>query len=68
VAAAYFPPEQPVALTTTAHDVFVARLWTVDDNLCNRHAHSDITESILPGGSYFKLGCEFLYGQSDDSV
>ena len=53
--AAYFPPEEPVALTPTAHDLFDAGLWTIDDNLRIQVAKSDIAESILPGGSHFKL-------------
>jgi putative restriction endonuclease len=48
-------PENGLALTPTAHDLFDAGLWTVDDNLCIRVAHSDIAESILHGGSHFKL-------------
>ncbi len=48
-------PENGLALTPTAHDLFDAGLWTVDDNLRIRVAHSDIAESILPGGSHFKL-------------
>jgi putative restriction endonuclease len=48
-------PENGLALTPTAHDLFDAGLWTVDDNLRIRIAHSDIAESILPGGSHFKL-------------
>ena len=55
VVAAYFPPEEQVALTPTAHDLFDAGLWTIDDNLRIQVAHSDISESILPGGSHFKL-------------
>lgn len=43
------------ALTPTTHDLFDAGLWTVDDNLRIRVAKSDIAESILPGGSHFKL-------------
>jgi predicted restriction endonuclease len=43
------------ALTPTAHDLFDAGLCTVDDNLRIRVAKSDIAESILPGGSNFKL-------------
>jgi len=38
-----------------AHDLFDAGLWTVDDNLRIRVAKADIAESILPGGSHFKL-------------
>jgi putative restriction endonuclease len=48
-------PDNGLALTPTAHDLFDAGLWTVDDNLRIRVAHSDIAESILPGGSHFKL-------------
>jgi putative restriction endonuclease len=48
-------PDNGLALTPTAHDLFDAGLWTVDDNLRIRVAKSDITESILPGGSHFKL-------------
>jgi len=48
-------PENGLALTPTAHDLFDAGLWTVDDNLRIRVAESDIAESILPGGSHFKL-------------
>jgi putative restriction endonuclease len=48
-------PENGLALTPTAHDLFNAGLWTVDDNLRIRVAESDIAESILPGGSHFKL-------------
>jgi putative restriction endonuclease len=47
-------PDNGLALTPTAHDLFDAGLWTVDDNLRIRVAHSDIAESILPGGSHFK--------------
>ena len=48
-------PDNGLALTPTAHDLFDAGLWTVDDNLRILVAHSDIAESILPGGSHFKL-------------
>jgi putative restriction endonuclease len=48
-------PENGLALTPTAHDLFDAGLWTVDDNLRIRVAKSDIAESILPRGSHFKL-------------
>jgi putative restriction endonuclease len=48
-------PDNGLALTPTAHDLFDAGLWTIDDNLRIRIAHSDIAESILPGGSHFKL-------------
>ena len=48
-------PDNGLALTPTAHDLFDAGLWTVDDNLRIRVAHSDIAESILPGGFHFKL-------------
>ena len=48
-------PENGLALTPTAHDLFDAGLWTIDDNLRIRVAKSDIAESILPGGSHFKL-------------
>jgi putative restriction endonuclease len=44
-----------LALTPTAHDLFDAGLWTIDDDLRIRVAQSDIAESILPGGSHFKL-------------
>ncbi len=39
----------------TVHDLFDACLWTIDDNLRIQVAKSDIAESILPGGSHFKL-------------
>ena len=48
-------PDNGLVLTPTAHDLFDAGLWTVDDNLRIRVAKSDIAESILPGGSHFKL-------------
>jgi putative restriction endonuclease len=48
-------PDNGLALTPTAHDLFDAGLWTIDDDLRIRVAQSDITESILPGGSHFKL-------------
>ena len=48
-------PDNGLALTPTAHDLFDAGLWTVDDNLRIHVAKSDIAESILPGGSHFKL-------------
>jgi len=48
-------PNNGLALTPTAHDLFDAGLWTVEDNLRIRVAHSDIAESILPGGLHFKL-------------
>ncbi len=48
-------PGNGLALTPTADDLFDAGLWTVDDNLRTRVAKSDIAESILPGGSHFKL-------------
>ena len=54
-------PENGLALTPTAHDLFDAGLWTIDDNLRIQVAHSDISESILPGGSHFKLSD--LHGQ-----
>ena len=44
-----------LALTPTAHDLFDAGLWTIDDNLRIQVAKSDIAESILPGGSHFEL-------------
>jgi putative restriction endonuclease len=43
-------PDNGLALTPTAHDLFDAGLWTVDDHLRIRVAESDIAESILPGG------------------
>lgn len=48
-------PDNGLALTPTAHDLFDAGLWTIDDNLLIQVAKSDIAESILPGGSHFKL-------------
>jgi putative restriction endonuclease len=48
-------PDNGLALTPTAHDLFDAGLWTVDDQLRIHVAQSDIAESILPGGSHFKL-------------
>ena len=42
-------------IAPTAHDLFDAGLWTIDDDLRIRVAQSDIAESILPGGSHFKL-------------
>ena len=54
-------PDNGLALTPTAHDLFDAGLWTVDDHLRIRVAQSDIAESILPGGSHFKLSD--LHGQ-----
>ena len=48
-------PDNGLALTPTAHDLFDAGLWTVDDNFRIQVAKSDIAESILPGGSHFKL-------------
>jgi putative restriction endonuclease len=48
-------PNNGLALTPTAHDLFDAGLWTIDDNLRIQVAKSDIAESILPGGSHFKL-------------
>ena len=42
--AAYLPPEEQVALTPTAHDLFDAGLWTIDDNLRIQVAHSDISD------------------------
>ena len=48
-------PDNGLALTPTAHDLFDAGLWTVDDNLRIHVTKSDIAESILPGGSHFKL-------------
>jgi putative restriction endonuclease len=48
-------PDNGLALTPTAHDLFDAGLWAVDDHLRIRVAQSDIAESILPGGSHFKL-------------
>ena len=44
-----------LALTPTAHDLFDAGLWTIDDNLRIQVAKFDIAESILPGGSHFTL-------------
>jgi putative restriction endonuclease len=44
-----------LALTPTAHDLFDAGLWTIDDDLRIRVAQSDLIESIHPGGSHFKL-------------
>lgn len=48
-------PDNGLALTPTAHDLFDAGLWTIDDNLRIQVAKSDISESILTGGSHFKL-------------
>jgi putative restriction endonuclease len=48
-------PDNGLALTPTAHRLFDAGLWTVDDNFRIQVAKSDIAESILPGGSHFKL-------------
>ena len=48
-------PENGLALTPTAHELFDAGLWTIDDDLRVRVAQSDLIESILPGGSHFKL-------------
>ena len=48
-------PDNGLALTPTAHDLFDAGLWSIDDNLRIQVAKSDITESILPSGSHFKL-------------
>lgn len=48
-------PDNGLALTPTAHDLFDAGLWSIDDNLRIQVAKSDIAESILPGGSHFKL-------------
>jgi putative restriction endonuclease len=48
-------PDNGLALTPTAHDLFDAGLWTVDNHLRIHVAQSDIAESILPGGSHFKL-------------
>ena len=48
-------PENGLALTPTAHDLFDAGLWTIDDDLRIRVTQSDLIESILPGGSHFKL-------------
>ena len=48
-------PDNGLALTPTAHDLFDAGLWTIDDNLRIQVAKSDIAESILPGGFHFKL-------------
>ena len=48
-------PDNGLALTPTAHCLFDAGLWTIDDNLRIQVAKSDIAESILPGGSHFKL-------------
>jgi putative restriction endonuclease len=48
-------PDNGLALTPTAHDLFDAGLWTIDDNLRIQVAKSNIAESILPGGSHFKL-------------
>ena len=42
-------PDNGLALTPTAHDLFDAGLWTVDDHLRIRVAQSDIAESILHG-------------------
>jgi putative restriction endonuclease len=39
-------PDNGLALTPTAHDLFDAGLWTVDDNLRIQVAKSDIAESI----------------------
>ncbi len=42
-------------IAPTAHDLFDAGLWTIDGDLRIRVAQSDIAESILSGGSHFKL-------------
>ena len=48
-------PDNGLALTPTAHDLFDAGLWTIDHNLRIQVAKTDIAESILHGGSHFKL-------------
>jgi putative restriction endonuclease len=48
-------PDNGLALTPTAHDLFDAGLWTIDDNLRIQVAMTDIAESVLPGGSHFRL-------------
>ena len=48
-------PDNGLALTPTAHCLFDAGLWTIDDNLRIKVAMTDIAESILPGGSHFRL-------------
>ena len=42
-------------MSSRANNLFDAGLWTIDDNLRIQVAKSDIAESILPGGSHFKL-------------
>ena len=42
-------------IVSTAHDLFGGGLWTIDDDLRMSVAQSDLIESILPGGSHFKL-------------
>lgn len=44
-----------LALTPTAHALFDALLWTITDDLRIQVAQSQISESILPGGSHFRL-------------
>ena len=43
------------------HDLFDAGVWTIDEGFRIRLAQSDLIESILPGGSHFKL-CD-LHGR-----
>jgi hypothetical protein len=42
------------ALTPSAHRLFDAVRWTIDDNLCIQVAKSGIAELIRPSGSHFK--------------
>ena len=52
-------PDNGLALTPTAHDLFDAGLWTIDDNLRIQVAHPDNAESIRSGKSNVRLGLNY---------
>jgi putative restriction endonuclease len=49
-------PENGLALTPTAHELFDAGLWTVSDDFKVIVPEKRFKEAILPGGNHFELG------------
>lgn len=48
-------PENGLALTPTAHELFDAGFWTIQDDLTVKVAKSQFTESVMTGGGHFRL-------------
>ena len=49
-------PENGLALTPTAHEMFDAGLWTISNDLKVVVTRNRFKEAILPGGNHFELG------------